>query len=223
MQRNDDATCWDGPGCQDVLLMRVCSFRDIAVCGRLHLPYWSVAHWLWWLDVGNLSHSCGWSSSPATLFSKERERAAGVQSVCFRRVAKKRPRRVPLESCPLQLTSLLYFQPACGHIPEIHNLQPSLSDHGRHSFCNCSPILLHFPPALLVARSHPTAALDRAVCRLNKLIVSRSSKTDTSSTVSRNRHASKRSKEEIGSWSRTEIGCSAYVLFSSPYSHARSN
>lgn len=64
-------------------------------------------HWLWWLDLGNLSHGRGWSSSPATLFSKERERAAGVQSVCFRRVAKKRPRRVPLESCPLQLTSLL--------------------------------------------------------------------------------------------------------------------
>ena len=53
--------------------------------------------------------------------------------------------RCPLDSSPLQLTNLLYFQP-CGHIPDIFNLQHSLPDVEIHSFCSCLPILPKLRP-----------------------------------------------------------------------------
>lgn len=173
-------------------------------------------HWLWWLDLGNLSHGRGWSSSPATLFSKERERAAGVQSVCVRRVAKKRPRRGPLESCPLQLTSLLISNNHVGTFLRFSIPNPPFPTTAAtpfatvYQFCSSLPSISR---QRFSSQSQPTAALDRAVCRPNKLIVSRSSQLDASSTVSRNRHASKSRKKEIVSGSRTEIGCSTYVRF----------
>jgi hypothetical protein len=157
-----------------IRLMRLCSFRDIALRsirqGRGASALWQRP---WWLDHWNPPFGCGLCSPQPPSFQMNAKELPGSKvSACgaSRKSARVEPPRVlspPIDQPP-------YFQHACGHIPEtsISNTpfrprQPLFLP----LFTNFVTICRLFPASVSHRKSQPIAALDRAVCRPNKPII----------------------------------------------------